>query len=246
MQSIILVSLCFLPMWLAERVWPGRRWPVRPLWIVRALAFNSAQVLVVVLGTLTWDRLLPGLTLWSIADAGLFGGALMGYLAITFVYYWWHRARHQLPFLWRMLHQVHHSPQRLELLTAFYKHPFEIVTNGVLSAAILYLLVGATPAQAGIAVLMTGVAELFYHWNIKTPYWLGFIIQRPESHCVHHARGAHTYNFSDLPAWDMLFGTFRNPREAEFNCGFGGNRELRLGSLMLGRSVNDGGRVDAR
>ena len=41
--------------------------------------------------------------------------ALVGYLAITFVYYWWHRARHQSDVLWRVLHQLHHSPARLEL-----------------------------------------------------------------------------------------------------------------------------------
>ena len=48
------------------------------------------------------------------------GGALLGYLAITFIYYWWHRWRHQSDFLWRWLHQVHHSAQRIEVITCFY------------------------------------------------------------------------------------------------------------------------------
>jgi hypothetical protein len=79
--------------------------------------------------------------------------------------------------------------------------------------------------------------ELFYHWNIRTPYWLGFLIQRPESHLVHHQEGLHTYNFSDLPLWDILFGTFRNPREWNARCGFANDREEHLFQLLGGRAM---------
>ncbi|MEM9172977.1 MAG: sterol desaturase family protein [Pseudomonadota bacterium] len=234
MQSILIVSLGFVPMWILERLYPGRDWPSRRTWLARAVLLNAGQVAAVVLATMTWDRFLPGLAIWSVESLGLWGGAAVGYLAITFVYYWWHRARHESELLWRVLHQLHHSPQRLELITSFYKHPLEIVLNGVLSSSILYVLVGASPAQAGLAVLLTGLAELFYHWNVKTPHWLGYFIQRPESHCVHHARDAHTMNYSDLPLWDMLFGTFHNPRERTFDCGFAGDGEMQIGRMLLG------------
>jgi len=46
----------------------------------------------------------------------------------------WHRARHESDFLWRWLHQVHHSPVRIEIMTTFYKHPVEQLVNGVLSS----------------------------------------------------------------------------------------------------------------
>ncbi|MBK9657441.1 MAG: sterol desaturase family protein [Rhodanobacteraceae bacterium] len=49
-------------------------------------------------------------------------------------------ARHQIPLLWRYLHRVHHSPARIEVLTSFYKHPLEILLNGVLMSSILYVL----------------------------------------------------------------------------------------------------------
>lgn len=222
-------------MWLIEWWRPGRDWPKRPLWLARAAVFNGAQVGVAILGTATWDRYLPELALWSVDTLGLWPGALCGYLVITFIYYWWHRARHEVPWLWRGLHQIHHSPQRLELLTSFYKHPLEIIVNGLLSSSILYLLVGTNAAQAGLAVLLTGVAELVYHWNVKTPYWMGFLIQRPESHCVHHERDRHSSNFSDLPLWDILFGTFHNPRVAEFDCGFAGDAELDVIPMLIGQ-----------
>ena len=98
--------------------------------------------------------------------------------------------------------------------------------------------VGLGPAAAANAVLLSGLAELFYHWNVRTPYWLGFIFQRPESHCVHHQEGVHSYNFADLPLWDMLFGTFRNPRQWQARCGFGPEREHRLFDMLAGVDVN--------
>jgi sterol desaturase/sphingolipid hydroxylase (fatty acid hydroxylase superfamily) len=102
---------------------------------------------------------------------------------------------------------------------------------------VLYLVVGLGPEACAYAVLVTGVAELFYHWNVRTPYWLGFVIQRPESHCVHHERGVHAYNYADLPLWDMLFGTFRNPRRWNASCGFGEDRERRIGEMLRGKKV---------
>ena len=124
------------------------------------------------------------------------------------------------------------------MITSFYKHPIEIVANGVLSSAILYLLVGVGPEAAGVAVLITGVAEFFYHWNVPTPYWLGFLIQRPESHCIHHQEGVHSYNYADLPLWDMLFGTFRNPLRWANRCGFGPEGEPRLLEMLMGRDLD--------
>ena len=221
----------------SERALPGRRWPRVRGWWPRALLLNGVQVGSVYLAGVAWDGWMLPHRPWSADGLGVAGGALVGYLAITFIYYWWHRARHDVDFLWRWLHQVHHSPQRIEIITSFYKHPLEILANGLLSSAILYLLVGVGPAAAALAVLMTGLAELFYHWNVATPWWLGFLIQRPESHCVHHQEGLHAFNYADLPLWDMLFGSFRNPRRWQERCGFGPLGEARLPAMLAGRGV---------
>jgi sterol desaturase/sphingolipid hydroxylase (fatty acid hydroxylase superfamily) len=218
----------------AERLVPGRRWPQVRTWWVRAIALNAVQVASVWLAGVAWDGFMLRHRPWSADGLGVVGGAAVGYLAITFVYYWWHRWRHEIDFLWRWLHQVHHSPQRIEIVTSFYKHPFEIVLNAVLSSAILYLVIGLGPEAATLAIALTGVAELIYHWNVPTPYWLGFVVQRPESHCVHHQEGVHHWNFADLPLWDWMFGTLRNPRSWNARCGFG-EGEHRLGTMLLGR-----------
>lgn len=221
-------------MFVIELAAPGRPWKAVTGWWLRAVLLNLVQLGSVFVAGLTWDRWFQGRGLWQAEETfGLAGGAVFGYLVITFIYYWWHRARHQVPLLWRLFHQVHHSPQRIEVITSFYKHPAEIFANSALSSAILYLLCGLSPEGAALAVMITGLAELFYHWNVRTPYWVGFVLQRPESHCIHHQQGWHWQNFADLPLWDMLFGTFHNPRRIDRPCGFAGDAERRLGAMLM-------------
>jgi sterol desaturase/sphingolipid hydroxylase (fatty acid hydroxylase superfamily) len=220
-----------------ELVVRARPWPRVATWWRRALLLNGVQVGVAWIAGLSWERAWSEHRLFELDGLGVTTQALLGYVAITFVYYWWHRWRHASPFLWRWIHQIHHSPARIEVITSFYKHPVEILINSWLSTAILYFVVGVEPEAAAYAVLLTGVAELIYHWNVHTPHWIGFLIQRPESHCVHHERGSHTHNFADLPLWDMLFGTFQNPRAWDASCGFESDGEQRFGAMLAGREV---------
>jgi sterol desaturase/sphingolipid hydroxylase (fatty acid hydroxylase superfamily) len=67
-------------------------------------------------------------------------GGFIAYFIATFVFYWWHRWRHQVDLLWLGFHQIHHSPQRIEVITSFYKHPFEMTVNSILGSLIVYTL----------------------------------------------------------------------------------------------------------
>lgn len=236
MEPVVLVVAAAVVMIAIERIAPGVAQPTVPRWIARVAALNAAQVGVVYLGAWSWDRWLPQFRLFDGAALPPLAGALLGYVAITFVFYWWHRARHEVPLLWRVLHQVHHSPVRIEVLTSFYKHPLEIAINGVLCSSVLYVLVGLPPATAATVTAITGIAELVYHWNVRTPHWLGWFFQRPEMHRRHHELGWHRSNYSDLPIWDRLFGTYDNPRETPVKCGFDGTKELQLGRMLLGKT----------
>jgi len=220
-----------------EQLTPARdrRWSTN--WWLRSCLLNSAQAAVAVLGASTWDVWFGSALFAGQWEGSLLSGVLSGYLLITFVYYWWHRARHSIKPLWTWLHRLHHSPKRIEVITSFYKHPLELVLNGLLSSALLFLVLGLPPSAVALTVLLTGGAELFYHWNIRTPRWLGWFIQRPEMHRVHHERGVHTNNFSDLPLWDALFGTLHNPHTDRVECGF--PEEHRLGQLLLGKPVRE-------
>ncbi len=232
MQVLAIVVSVGVLMLVVERCFPGRRFPLRRLWWLRALAFNLLQALVVVVAALSWDRWFDHYRVFDLADWPLAAAAVFAYIMTTFVFYWWHRARHEVPWLWRHLHQVHHSPARLEVLTSFYKHPLEMVSNSLITSFLMIVLLGLSPAAIALTTLLLALAEFFYHWNIRTPYWLGYVIQRPESHCIHHERGRHRNNYSDLPVWDILFGTFDNPRAQAFECGFSAARELDLPGLL--------------
>jgi sterol desaturase/sphingolipid hydroxylase (fatty acid hydroxylase superfamily) len=161
----------------------------------------------------------------------------VGYLVMSFVNYWWHRLRHKSDFFWRWFHQLHHSAQRIELITTFYKHPVESLVDSFGALVILFLVVGVSPAAASLALLLAGLLELFFHWNVKTPHWVGYIVQRPEAHLVHHEAGLHAYNYSDLAIWDILFGTFRNPRRWDATCGLGAENEQRVLEMLRGVDV---------
>jgi sterol desaturase/sphingolipid hydroxylase (fatty acid hydroxylase superfamily) len=216
----------------------GRDFPAVSHWWRRALLLNAGQAgLLYATGT-AWDGWFQAHRLWHADHLGLWGGVVVGYVTHTFVYYWWHRARHASPLLWRFVHQIHHSPQRIEIITAFYKHPIEILINSFLSSTVLYVVVGLSPQQALITMIINGLAELFYHWNIKTPQWIGYIIQRPEMHCIHHEEGRHQNNYGDLPIFDLLFGTFQNPRSFEGRCGFTDQREQLLLPMLRGVDVH--------
>jgi hypothetical protein len=98
--------------------------------------------------------------------------------------------------------------------------------------------VGVVPEAAVIAgTISTGLA-IFQHANLKTPAWLGYLVARPESHARHHERGVHARNYSDLPLWDILFGTFDNPETWQGLAGFYSGASRRLGALLCGRDIS--------
>ena len=235
MDPVLIVTAAALVLMLFERLAPGTPLPSIGGWWGRAITINLVQVLVVYAGALSWDRWFPALHLWRAEQLGTPLAVALGYLAITFVFYWWHRARHEVPVLWRWLHQVHHSAARLEVLTSYYKHPLEMLINSMLVSFLLHVLLGLEPASATLVVTIAGVAELLYHCNLRTPHWIGYLFQRPESHRRHHETGHHRDNYSDLPLWDILFGTFDNPRESPRECGFGAHRERQLWRLLRGK-----------
>lgn len=237
MNIILIVVVADMLLFILEQITPNTVLPKVSGWYLRCILLNSAQALVVLLGGISWDHWLQAFSLFDLSSTAISIQIITGYLVITFVYYWWHRARHEHPLLWRLCHQTHHSPTRLEVITSFYKHPIEVLINGVLSSTLLFSLLGLAPKAAAIVVLITGIAELFYHMNLKTPHWLGYVFQRPEMHRIHHQRGVHRSNYSDLPIWDMLFGTYANPEVINVDVGFSKQGENRFRDLLLARRV---------
>ena len=232
--AMMVVATAFLAL---ERIAPGRELPHAPGWYGRAILVNLVQVAITFATNRLWLDLLSGVSLFHLArlENAVMQG-FIGWFVGTFVFYWWHRVRH-LPGFWVVFHQVHHSPARIEALTAFYKHPVEILTDSALAAVIMYPLLGSSLEGALWFNFFAAAGELFYHANIRTPHWATYFIQTPELHSVHHQLDVHHYNYADLPLWDRLFGTYRDADTFAARCGFPRNNERQLGRMLLFHDV---------
>ncbi len=235
----VVIFVAFALCLLLERARPGWRLPSVPGWWVRTLAFNAVQFGTVVLIGWIWEQRLGGTAVWHLSrHLGPGAAGATAYFFATFVFYWWHRARHASAWLWRVFHQVHHSPRRLEVSMSFYKHPIEMIANLVIGCLLGYTVFGLSPAAGGVYTLCTALGEFFYHTNITTPRWVGWFFQRPEMHRVHHEHDSHRDNYADIPLWDMLFGTYRNPPRFESTCGFDAALEERVADMLAWRDVH--------
>lgn len=240
MIPAVLIVVATATFFALERAAPGRPLPPSAGWYVRAGLLNLAQLGLVGLGGLTWNAFFRDRSLLSLG--GWQSPALEGafyWFAGTFVFYWWHRLRHVDGF-WHVFHQVHHSPSRIEALTAFYKHPLEIAADSIITGFFVYFVFGGTAEAGAWASLFGAVGAYFYHSNIRTPAWIGLFLQRPEHHSIHHQLGVHAFNFGDITWWDRLFGTFRDTDGFAERCGFPGRQESRLGAMLCFEDVYDG------
>lgn len=182
----ILVTVSTLVFLALERLFPGRDLPHSKGWYTRAILVNLAQLCITLATAKLWIEVFGGVSLLKLSnwENPLLEG-FVGWFVGTFFFYWWHRLRHAKGW-WLVFHQIHHSPSRIELLTSFYKHPVEIFVDAVLSAVVLYPLLGCSLLGAFWYNFFAGTGEYFYHANLRTPRWLRYIIQTPELHSVHH------------------------------------------------------------
>lgn len=225
----------FFALWGLEGLFPARALPTVPWHRARGLA---ALLLFFVISSYLPYVVAPWLAPLAVAD--LTGLGTWGAAAVMLVYqalgYAYHRSMHASNLLFRALHQLHHSAERLDVASAFWFAPLDMIGWTLVSTSAL-TLVGVTP-EATVAFVLGGTfLSVFQHANLKTPRWLGYFIQRPESHSHHHARGVHRDNYADLPIFDLLFGTFANPKEFAPETGYYRGASGRVGAMLRLRDV---------
>jgi sterol desaturase/sphingolipid hydroxylase (fatty acid hydroxylase superfamily) len=233
-------ALLFLaPFLVLEIFWRARRYDAPRGWRLRALAVSLAAFGVSMLAGRLWAAVLPQWSLVEGAALGTWGGAAVGVVLYELAHYWYHRAAHRFDWLWRLGHQVHHSAESLDAFGAYYLHPLDAALFTTWAVLVFFPVLGLTPEAGALASAFLAFNAAFQHANIRTPRWLGYLIQRPESHGVHHGRGIHRYNYADLPLWDMVFGSFRNPaaKETPVSAGFYRGASARLGAMLAWRAV---------
>lgn len=236
----LLVPITYFGMLLLEKIWPARTFPAVKRWrlvgVVFFVVMATVSTVVPLLLPAAWlatHRLVDGTRL------GVVGGAAVGYLVLSGVSYAWHRAAHTVTPMWRGFHQMHHAPQRMDMGGAAVFHPTEMIAFSAIGTVVLVVVLGLDPLAAAVTNYIAAFYSFFQHLNVRTPQWLGYFIQRPEAHCVHHQRNVHAYNYGDLPIWDIVFGTFRNPATFEGSVGFDGPALPRFAAILAFHDVND-------
>ena len=141
---------------------------------------NAIQLGMVIIAGYTWDRWFQAYSLFNLNEhLDFVTSAFITYIVVTFVYYWWHRIRHGSRLFWLLCHQLHHSPNRIEIATSFYKHPVEITLNSLLTSLIAYPLMGCSVKAAGLMTFLTAIAEYLYHWKHENSAMAGLFIPAP-------------------------------------------------------------------
>ncbi len=237
------ISLGVLSLYGAMMLWeaiaPGRQLPKVKGWLPRALGSFAVYFYLSSYLPLLWDGYFAQYQLVDLSQLGVVPGAVIGLLVYNFLLYWWHRSMHSSNWLWRSLHQMHHSAERLDSFGAFYFSPLDMAGFTLVGSLSLVLLVGLTPQATTLFLFAAMFMGLFQHTNVRTPHWLGYIVQRPESHTIHHGKGLHRYNYADLPIMDIIFGTFRNPKAYEMETGFYNGASARIADMLMFRDVSD-------
>lgn len=236
----LLIPATYLVMLAIEKWRPARVFPERRGWTWIGIGFllligivSGVVPLAVPTDWLAAHRLMDGTGL------GIIGGTIVGYIVLSAVMYAYHRTVHAVPALWRLTHQIHHSPQRVDMSGSVLFHPVEMVIQVLMQLLVTLIVLGLDPIAAALTGYVAAFYGMFQHWNVNTPQWLGYLIQRPEAHCEHHRKGVHANNYGDLPIWDILLGTFRNPKTFSGECGFESPVDRQLGAMLAMKDVNE-------
>jgi sterol desaturase/sphingolipid hydroxylase (fatty acid hydroxylase superfamily) len=240
-QFFELLTLALIPAFLLlDVVFGARKFRTPRYFRAYALACTAMTLVFSISTSLFWGRVFDGFTLLNGQGLGIFGGTAAGILVYELLHYGYHRLAHKSNLLWRFGHQMHHAPESLDGFGALFLHPVDTFFFASLSSFVFFPILGLRVEAGILGALFLNFCAMFQHANIKTPRWLGYIIQRPESHGIHHQKGVHAYNYSDLPLWDIVFGTFRNPETFSGEVGFEFGASKRIPALLMGRDISSG------
>jgi len=137
-------------------------------------------------------------------------GLVLDLLVLDLWIYWWHRANHELAFLWRF-HQVHHLDEMLDSSSALRFH-FGEVALSALARAVLIIIFDIPLASVVLFEGLVLTSAVFHHSDVRLPPRLEGTLERviitPSIHWVHHhaIRRDTDSNYGTIFSfWDRLF-----------------------------------------
>jgi sterol desaturase/sphingolipid hydroxylase (fatty acid hydroxylase superfamily) len=226
LSAYLAVAASGLTVFLGETLIPYRRdWrPTGPDLFTDGLYLLTVQVLLP-LG-LAWLAVrasqaalsAAGLTLhlWPVAWP-IWAQVLLKIASGDFLRYWLHRWSHEHGLLWR-LHAVHHQPRKLYAANVFRFHPLDKALQ-FLGDTLPFILLGVSPEVLAYYFVVYATGGFFQHANLDVRYgWLNYLVVGPELHRWHHSRLAAESNANyahTFALWDLLFGTWRRPKDRQ-------------------------------
>lgn len=181
-----------------------RRWFVNLALTGLSFGVGVALVRPAALAASVWVQSLGfGVLPWS----GLPLGAqfILGFLWMDATFYYWHRANHLHPLLWRF-HNVHHVDPDLDVTTSFRFH-FGETAYSTIFRIVQVSLAGITPVIYLTYEIIFNLATMFHHSNLALPValerQLNRVLVTPRMHGIHHsAVGNETNaNYSVIFSW---------------------------------------------
>jgi sterol desaturase/sphingolipid hydroxylase (fatty acid hydroxylase superfamily) len=236
--SIIVICI-FLFLMIAEELFPGRPLPKIKYWRVKGIFAFIIYFYLSSYLPMIWNDNLAKYQLFDMSFLGNFAGGAVALLIYELGVYIWHRSMHKSHLLWRIFHQMHHSAERVDTYGAFFFSPLDMLGFTFLTSLALVWVGGFTLQATIYAIYGATFLAVIQHANIKTPQWMGYIFQRPESHSLHHAKGVHAHNYSDLPLFDIILGTFKNPKAFVNETGFYSGASSKIVDMILFKDINN-------
>src|SRR5215468_11364156 len=163
MPLAAIVPAAFLTLIVLESRFPARPLVREPWWRLRGLAFFAMSGLVATGVALLAGDFARQHRVLDLEGLGTLGGAALAFLAVEFVGYGWHRARHEVPFLWRTFHQLHHSAERVDIYGAFYSHPLDLAGVNLVGTVVATMVLGVSAEAAALAGLASVGCAMFQH-----------------------------------------------------------------------------------
>lgn len=156
---------------------------------------------------------------------------VLGFLLMDLSFYYWHRANHVVPVLWRF-HNVHHLDPDLDVSTSFRFHFGEILYS-IAFRALQVCLIGVPATTYIVYELVFQCSTLFHHSNlrlaIRVERGLNRVLVTPRMHGIHHSgvQDETNSNYSVIFRWwDRLHRTLRlGVSQGEIDIGVAGYRE---------------------
>jgi sterol desaturase/sphingolipid hydroxylase (fatty acid hydroxylase superfamily) len=158
----------------------------------------------------------------ALADLPFWAGFALVFMVDDLSHYWYHRAAHEWPKLWRW-HRTHHTPQVYQASIAFRENWLWLWFMPGIWWGGFMIYFGLAP-EVLLSTAIVGVHNVLIHngsnvdkklyknyWLAKIMMVLEYFINTPALHRAHHGLGENGVPYGNygqtLFIWDVLFGT---------------------------------------